>query len=277
VSRLAAIRHRPFDANPERPAFPGLTDLFAERLAAYGVPVDHDGPLIGNRNSYARMSAQLLPELTVGAGPDLVVLAHCLPDCDLSTSVAGYLEQQIGTQPLVFAVTEQGRTTPFAALRVAQDLLRAGGHERIAVLVLDQETLVYADPALDGIDRDTDHAVGLLLTGDAPIRIGPVLQFTGVDVDRVVGALEAELDRLRLPGDTTLIAGAAVPAVRHPYRRRTAAPQRMCTGVWVELAAELSGPAGAGPRTVLATEYEPDLGYLSLAVFEVPPDEGAAR
>lgn len=272
MPRLAAIRHRAFGPNPQRPEFPGLTDLFAERLAAYGVPVEPDLPSAGNRNSYSRLAAALLPEL--GPPPDAVVVAHCLPDCDLSTSIAGYLQQRVGGQPLIFAVTEQGRTTPFVALRMALDLVHSGGYRRVAMLVLDQGTFVYSDPALDGVDRETDHAVGLVLAPDGPVRIGPVRHLTQVAGHHAAAVLDAELDRLPLRGDVTLVAGPDVPPGGRPYRRRSTHPGQLCTGVWSELAAQL---AGAGPHTVLAVEYEPALGYLCLAAIEVPPTEEAPR
>src|SRR3954468_7422024 len=113
VLRLPALRHTTSDTNPDRPGLYGLTHVFSERCATYGIDLPIETPLTGNRNSFSQMSERVLGEL--GAVPDLVVVGHAVSDCDLSVSVNGYLQQRVTPHGLVFAVSGQGRTTGFAA------------------------------------------------------------------------------------------------------------------------------------------------------------------
>jgi hypothetical protein len=242
------------------------------------VHVEHEQQLSGNRNSYSRMSARVLPELTGPEEPDLVVIAHAIPDCDPSRSISGYLEQSLAGQPLIFAVTEQGRTTPFAALRLAQDLAQWGEYRRTAVVALDQGTVVYGDPGLAAMDIGTDHAVGLLFTDDGPIRVSVLRQLTGIAPDQAGAVLARELADLALTGDVTVLCGDPTVDIHSgpDIRQRRATDGQLCTAVWSELAHELAASAPMR-RTVVAVEYEPALGYLCLAAFEVPAIHGVSR
>ncbi|HEY0638762.1 MAG TPA: hypothetical protein VGD67_14025, partial [Pseudonocardiaceae bacterium] len=225
--RLQAVRHAAFGPNPGAPPSPELVVLFGERCAAYQLDLLPPATTPGNRNGLSAMAAALLPELTGGAHPDLVVLAHATPDCDPGTSIAGYLQQRIPGDPLVLALTEQGRTTPFAALRAAA-ALAAEGHERVAVLALDQATVPYPDPVLDRLDRSADHAVGLWFTTDpdddpdgdtggdtAAVPAGPgrawlrsVRELTEVPPERVAVTLAGAFAGV---GPDVVVCGPAVP------------------------------------------------------------------
>jgi len=271
---LSAIRHTTFGVNGAEPDYPGVVALFADRSAPYGVPVDRRQNLPGNRNSYAFMGAPVLRELAGAADPDLVVVAHALPDCGLATSISGYLEQRCTGQPLTFAVTEQGRATPFTAVRLVQQLA-TGGYHRVAVLAMDQGTIAYSDPALAGLDFGTDHVVGLLFTPGGAIKAGLARRLPGVSRERLTSVLAAELAELP-SGPVTLVCGPTVPPPRTPHRLRVAPKDQLCTTVWAELAAEL-GTTTSFARTVLVVEYEPDLGYLCLCTFHVPANYGTRR
>ncbi|TDD94825.1 hypothetical protein [Actinomadura rubrisoli] len=266
--RLAAVRHVRFGANPERPELSVQAEYFAERLTGYGAVTAPARPPRGNRNGYARMGERLLAELP--GAPDLVVLAHALPDCDMSVSAGGYLAQALDGDPTIFAVSEQGRGTPFAALRLVRAHTPAGaedGPRTMAVLVLDQGTLFYDDPALSGLDTATDHAVGLLFTPDGPVRVGPPVQHHAVAPERVAD-LVAEAVRELGPGPVTVTAGACLPRGL-PGTVRRAPADRLCTSVWSDLAEQLAKPCPAD-RTILVAEYEPALGHLSLTACDVP-------
>jgi hypothetical protein len=284
--RLSAIRDAAFGRNPEFPEYAGLAEFFADRVAPYGVRVDVDSPVPGNRNSYSSLSTRLLAQLP--QTPDLVVVAHALPDCGIETSVAGSVQQALTGQPLVFAVTDQGRTTGFAALRAAGAMARGGGR-RVAVLALDQGTLAYPDPALAGLDTAQDHAVGLLFADDGLAELTALRQLTGVDPGEAAQVAATELAKLAgqspardlvfVLGEGLLRAGLG-DGDRAPWedagrpRIREAPSGRLCTGVWSALAAELDTPSGPA-RTVIAAEYEPGLRCLSLLSVDVPSAWGA--
>src|ERR1700733_5078265 len=135
--RLAAIRHASFGRSAAWPTLGQEATFWAERLPGYGMAAVPLADLRGNRNSYADMSRQLLTDLHLaGRAPDdppgLVILAHALPDTNLSDSAGGCLTDWLGGQSLVFAVSDQGRATPFAALRIAQAEAAAGAPETLA-------------------------------------------------------------------------------------------------------------------------------------------------
>ncbi|WP_131741873.1 hypothetical protein [Actinomadura roseirufa] len=264
--RLAAVRHLPFGRNPAWPDLSVQAEYFAERLAGPGAGAGAVvRPVSGNRNGYAWMAERLLAALP--GEPDLVVLAHALPDCDMSVSLGGYLTHAAAGRPMVLAVSEQGRATPFAALRLA------GAHPReeypaVAVLVLDQNTLFYDDPALADLDASEDHAVGLLFTPDGPVGFGPAEQRTGVAPERAAELVADEVRALG-PGTAVLVAGTALAPPASAAHERRAPRGGPCTSVWSEFAARLAEPVPAD-RTILVAEYEPALGYLSLAACDVP-------
>ncbi|HEU5023992.1 MAG TPA: hypothetical protein VFV01_03640 [Spirillospora sp.] len=276
--RLSAIRHVRFAAPPGPPGQPDPADApdlsvqaeyFAERLAGYGTPAVAERLLPGNRTGYARMARRLLDALP--APPGLVLLAHALPDCDMSVSVGGAIAHALAGEPMVFAVSEQGRATPFTALALAE-AHAPDGPPATAVLVLDQGTLFYGDPVLAGLDTATDHAVALLFEDGGPVGFGPAVQHTGVEPERAA-ALVAGAVRELGPGPVTVTAGPALPPLPSLPAQvaavRRAPADRLCTSVWSDLAGQLAEPASAG-RTILLAEYDPDLRYLSLASCDVP-------
>ncbi|GAA2368570.1 hypothetical protein Cme02nite_73160 [Catellatospora methionotrophica] len=280
--RLTAVRHFPFDLDDARPSCHGLAEVFAERLAGDGVPADPAAALVGNRNSFSLMSAHVAAQLC--PDPDVVLVGHAAHDCDLSTSVAGYLQQRLPGDPLVLAVSEQGATTGFAALTMARALHDTGAGRRILVVLADQATFTYDDPRLSGLDRRRDHAVGLLFTDDGGTPVTELRVLAQVDRQSLPSALAAAAKEAVSAPHGVLVAGAGLSpadtaaatggqvAVRH------AAADRLTTAVWSALADELAAPATC-ERTVVAVEYEPDLGYLSTLALTVPPapTSGAVR
>ena len=300
--RLSAIRHVAFGRNPQFPALDGLVDFLTERSAPYRAHVGFEPgtPLPGNHNSYSFLSTRLLAELTPEP-PDLVVIAHALPDCDPAISISGQVQRHLSGEPMIFAVSEQGRTTAFTALRTALALSRTGAYPRIAVLALDQGTIALPpDPALTGLDRTTDHTVGLLLTDEGRDELTALRQLTGVSADSGPGlaaVLAAELVTSAIPAiagrDLVFVLGDGLADdklggalteeldtsadlaehYRYRYRIRQASAGRLCTAVWTELASELNRP-DAPERTVVAAEYDRELGYLSLLRLDVPSSPG---
>ena len=300
--RLSAIRHVAFGRNPQFPDLDGLLGFFTERAAPYHVEVGvaPGAPLPGNHNSYSYLSTRLLAQLT-SEPPDLVVIAHALPDCGQSTSISGHVQRFLTGEPMIFAVSEQGRTTAFTALRTALALSRNGTYRRVAVLALDQGTIAFPpDPALAGLDFATDHTVGLLLTGDGRDELTALRQLTGISADSSSGLtaiLTTELVKSAVPAiaDRELVfvlgdgladdklGGELIEELdrsadlaelyRGRYRIRQAPMGQLCTAVWSELARELNR-SDAAERTVVAAEYDRELGYLSLLRLDVPSSSG---
>lgn len=308
--RLSAIRHVAFGRNPQFPELAGLVGFFTERAAPYQAEfgVEIDTTLPGNHNSYSYLSTRLLAQLT-SEPPDLVVIAHALPDCGQSTSISGHVQRYLSGEPMIFAISEQGRTTAFTALRMALALARTGTYQRIAVLALDQGTIAFPpDPALTGLDFATDHTVGLLLTSDGRDELTALRQLTGISADSSSSG-SADSHSALTAILTTELVKSAVPAIadrelvfvlgdgltdkklggelteeldrsadlaelyRGRYRIRQAPTGQLCTAVWSELARELNR-SDAAERTVVAAEYDRELGYLSLLRLDVPSSSG---
>lgn len=272
--RLSAIRHETFGVSEPYPALAGLAGMYAERFASYRTPIDPDRPPAGNRNNFARMGAEVIARLCGSVNPDAVVLAHTVPDGDPRISVAGYLQQRLGGQPLVLAISDQGRLAPFTALRIAADYVRRGDRDRVAIIAVDQGTLMYDDPAFAELDRAADHAVGLLVTRAGPARVAGPSQLPQTAASQVAGAVAAALDEFQVTGPVSVVAGTALdPRGQLPGRElwiRRAPRGQLCTAVWSVVADELSREPGQA-RVVLAVEYEPALELLCLAAFDTRP------
>lgn len=281
--RLTAIRHQAFGINQLHPELAEAGELFSERCAPYQVTVDPDRPLPGNRNSFSQMSADMIELLRDQGDPGLIVIAHATPDSDPSISIAGYLQHRLGGDPLVFAISDQGRVAPFTALRIAQDWARNGACRATAVIAADQATLAYADPALGHLDTAADHAVGLLLTTDGTVPLLAVRQLPATAPSQVGAVVADAVAEFGSVVPLIVVTGQAVgpgvvPAWTNAQARRVPGDQH-CTALWSVVADELTGVGqhregrpNLRPRgRVLAVDYEPALRLLSLAVFDPPP------
>lgn len=259
---LVAAHHARFGADPANVAKPELLSYWSERILPYGEPVRPDRYLTGNRNSLTDMSMHVVDRYRDGRPFDLVVTAHATPDCDPLISLTGSYARRHDDGALVFAVSDQGRLSPFTALRVAAVHPWRG---RALVIALDQSSLVSTEPRPADLDPVTDHAVGLLLDRRVGMPLELVATLTEVAADDVAAAVRTALDGR---GVDLLIAGPRVPSpAGHPVRR--AASDQLCTAVWTTLAAEIATAARPARRIAIA-DYEPDLGCLGLAVLDVP-------
>jgi hypothetical protein len=153
------------------------------------------------------------------------------------------------------------------------------------MLALDQTTIPYPDPQLDGVDLSTDHAVGLLFTPEGRIQVTAPRLVPGVAPDQLTAAVAAVLAELSLavpPTVRSLVVSDSITANTAAElstlvaggkpdgcRLRRATPGQWCTAVWSELARELATPS-TEDRVVVAIEYDPGLRYLGLAVFDAP-------
>lgn len=260
--RLARVEHRVL--GPGQPQAPTalMRRYLEDMLGCHGLAFQVTRFAEGNGNSFVDLASALLRGMAPLDGEvDLIVIAHAFADCDPSRSAACHVTQDCPGEPLAFAISDQGVVSPFTAVRIAQ----AYGGERALVIILDQSTTPYDEPALEGVRFD--HAVGVLLTCAGPASVRAVRQYLDVARDQVRELLITEL-----PPASTVILGAALdPETDLPqgeWTVRQAPRDQLCTGVWTELAAGL--PDWAGQR-VLAIDYDPALEYLCLLDIEVDP------
>ncbi|MGV9388676.1 hypothetical protein ACWDQL_06005 [Streptomyces olivaceus] len=236
-------------------------------------------------NSFEDMSAGLLAALAEsrepgaaghtgpapGARPvDLLVLAHAAPDAVPTTLAAAAIAERIPGDPMVLGVTEQGRATPFTALRLVSGHWRRYGHRRAVVMVFDQSFTPYGNDVPDTWHVDGDAAVLL------DLEAGPAGAAGSYRIHQVHGlAPGAAPRRLRVmlaaadPGGTgRVLAGSGigadwVPDSRGPVLRAPAG--RPATGA---LGLLPGLPPGDGPGPLLLADYDGELGDLSLCRIE---------
>jgi hypothetical protein len=260
---------RPYD----RAVPPGL---FGERLS----------PALGH--SYGEMGQALLGALVPADEPvDLLVLAFSVHDLWPSRATAAYLSHVCPGTPMSFAVCDQGSAAAFTGLRIAREYAASAGCRRTLLIVVEQAALPYGCAATL---PSRHRGVAMLYDASAAAsgRVVDVRQHAGLAADGVAELAIAELAglsaghravRLVLShalGDALGHAlGHALAAVGsgHPARRVLVTPPgQPSTGVWWELAGELDGANGAdGPDAadlLVAADYDPGLGYLSLAAIE---------
>jgi hypothetical protein len=249
------------------PGAPVLADesldrFFGDLVAAHGHGYGWT-TLVGARaRSFTSMAVEMLAALTPPGGPiDQIVLAHATPDIDCWASTGAFLAERIPSRPVVVGVSDQGRSAPFTALRLAGEHRRtAPASGRTLLLVLDQSTVPWAIGRPELVPA-YDEAVALVLR-PAPAGCGILLsQRTDVSPDEVPGQVGEYLRKVaeRLGAAPTLIAG---PGLSLP-EAVSASADLVCTAVWAT-AAELADRPGA---TVLV-EYDPDLRYLCLATVD---------
>jgi 4-hydroxymandelate oxidase len=216
---------------------------------------------------YEEMAEELIAALVPLERPvDLVVLAFAVPDVRAGRTTASYRGRACPGDPLAFAVCDQGPSAAFTGLRLIRELSRTGGCRRSLLLILEQPCLPYQLSAPIVLPAQAT-GVGLLCDTSGPARLVADRQHTAVPPEGLDALLAVELaDLCAGPAPVTLVlgdglAGYPVPSV---HRVRTAPAGQPSTGVWWALADELD-TAG---RVVLV-EYDPALGYLCLAAFEV--------
>ncbi|MER5551551.1 hypothetical protein ABT001_07705 [Streptomyces sp. NPDC002793] len=203
---------------------------------------------------------------------DLLVLAHTAPDFTPTTLAAAALAERLPGEPTVLGVTEQGRSTPFTALRLVTSHWRRHGHRRAMVMVFDQSFTPYANEVPDVWRVDGDGAVLLVLEAGPDDSSGSyrVRQEHGVSPQRAAGRLRALLTEADPEGRARVLAGSGIapgwiPAGRGPVRR---GPEgRPSTGV---LGLLPGLPRDDDARALLLVEYDSELGDLSLCRIEGP-------
>ncbi|MFB6437023.1 hypothetical protein ACFCVY_09590 [Streptomyces sp. NPDC056411] len=279
--RLAGAAHRAFDGREPAPADPFLVRIYADMAEMYGTTFDQPRLERANRNTFSDMAEGLLDALPALEDPlDLVVMASAEPDFDPRTSAVAYVTERVPGEPLGFALSDQGETAPYTALRLAGQYAAVGQADRVLVTVMDQTTSP-ADPRPPRQGTDArDGAAALLLSADGPGAPTEVRQYPGLTLDEAHRRLHEVLD----DGVSTLLVGAGLDPERStpPAGARTEvvrpSPEFPCSGVWALLAERLPDFTRDG-GTVVVADFVPDgpdgtgRGGLSLCVF----DFGAAR
>lgn len=251
---LARVVHRRFDGGDRRIDDEFSLRHFADLTRGYGVAYREDVLRSGPGTTFTAMAQELHRAVEPGA-VDLALVAHSTPDLDCRLSAATFLSEALPEGPLVFAMSDSGSCTPFAALRLAGDFARRHAYRRVLVLVLDQATLPY------DVDQDLagDAGVALLLdtgSGD-PLTIG---HEAGVREADLPSALDAGLGSLIGPDElVTVIAGAGVDPslIRHSGPVLAAGQGYPCTSGWALLAAH-------GEGRVVLVEYDRSTGDFGL-------------
>ncbi|WUH92907.1 hypothetical protein OG900_24210 [Streptomyces sp. NBC_00433] len=247
-----------------------LTDL----LRPYGIALDA-GASAGAGQAYGEMAEALIERaVPPGESVDLLVLAYSVPDIAPGRATTTRLSHVCPGNPMAFAVTDQGAAAPFTALRLIRAY--AGRLRRALLLVVEQPSLPYA-PGVPVALPATSSGVAILLGPPTPgtptTPLGPVT--TGrASAAEAGAALSALVNGADAPADpaapATVVLGSALaaqaPLLPAAHRVLTATAGRPTTGVWWELAAELSTPSGE-PAPLLLADHDPLSGTLSVAAL----------
>lgn len=275
---------------------PMLRVYLADMVRPYGVALREDLLEAGSGQSYGEMAGTLLSrEMPAGEPVDLLVLAFAVGDVVPGRATAAHLSSRCPGRPAAFAVCDQGVAAPFTALRLIREYARTPGCRRALLIVTEQATLHYEQPAPAAVPAQ-NAAVALLCSDSGPGRLATVRLHAGSRAGSGTGSgagngagnggdgagtaelLSAELGELAGGRDDVTVilgagaaelagSGAAGPAGAEVIAAPSGQP---CTGAWWELAGRLPGRGEAGRRVLLA-DYEPSLGYLCLAAIDVEP------
>jgi hypothetical protein len=245
--------------------YPGAhQEYFTDLLASYGMS-PRPGAFDAGRTSYQEMVAAMMPELVpLAAGFDLAVLAHASPDAEPGWPMC-YLADAVPAAGLAFAISDQGATAPFTALRLVLDSAWANQARLALVLIMGNAAVLHDGPVPESARVTRDRAVALVLREGADLVLESVRQLTCVPAQSVRARLD---DALReVGGPLTAIFGQGlaghVDGQVFAERVRWAAPGQPGTGIWSLLAQ----PQPDAPGCVVLGDYDAELQYLSLSVF----------
>jgi 4-hydroxymandelate oxidase len=276
---VRAVR-RTFTGPAEFLADPGNRARVGEYLAdaarpyAIEVPAAFFGeppsPALGQ--SYGEMAEALIgPAVSADEPVDLLVLAFSVHDLRPGRQTAAYLSHLTPGAPMAFAICDQGSAAAFTGLRVAREYASSAGIRRALLIVVEQAALPYDCP----VALPSQHRGVAMLYGDGAeptARVAGMRQHPGVLPGSVAGLAAADLAGLAAGHrEVGLVLGDALaavwtaPAAGHV---RVMPPGQPSTAVWWGLIEELTGDAGH-PDLLVAGDYDPGLGYLSLTAFEM--------
>ncbi|MDX5458273.1 2-hydroxy-acid oxidase [Micromonospora tulbaghiae] len=261
-----------------------------------------DAPPGALGQSYGEMAAELIPAVVPPDEPvDLLVLAFAVHDMLPGRATAAYLSHVCPGTPMSFALCDQGSAAAFTGLRIAREY----GCRRALLVTVEQAVLpydaavpvparhravamLYGALAGDGAHGDAtgntarpgdngatggDGGAGgpdrIELGGGA--RVTALRQHADVGTGDVTALAAAEVRELTSGRtDVAVVLGADLAAAwpgPGGGAVTTGPPRQPSTGVWWALLDRLAGDA-ARPRPVVAADYEPGLGYLSVVALE---------
>lgn len=283
-------------------------EYVADLTRPYGLRVPDglfDAPPGALGQSYGEMAAELIPAVVPPDEPvDVLVLAFAVHDVLPGRATAAYLSHVCPGTPMSFALCDQGSAAAFTGLRIAREY----GCRRALLVTVEQAVLPYdagvpvparhravamlwGALADDGAHRGDGHATGGTARhggdgatgGDGgaggPERIGlgggarvtALRQHADVRADDVAALAAGEVRELTAGRtDVAVVLGADLAAAWPGHRGDTVTtgPARQpSTGLWWALLDRLAGDA-TRPRPVVAADYEPGLGYLSVVALE---------
>ncbi|WP_019435802.1 hypothetical protein [Streptomyces sp. AA0539] len=253
-------------ADGEYPVLGG-DETLSDLLAPYGGSLVQKPDDQSLRLPYPSMATRLLAEAVAdGARVDHVLLAYAIPSLAPSDHIGAALTAAGPEEPLVFAVSDQGTTAPYTALRLASEYqLRHRG--QTLVIALDQAALPWPTP---GTQPRRSAAYALLLDSTAGQGGVTLYQRTKVAEAEVADRLAEYLDHVhsRHPEPLAVTLSAHVPAdgsyAADAFERGD--PGLLCTSSWAALhEAMTSGARG----TAVVVDYEPRSDQLSAAAFEM--------
>lgn len=239
-------------------------EYFTDLLASYGMS-PRPGAFDAGRTSYQEMVAALAPELVpLATGFDLAILAHASPDAEPGWPMC-YLADAVPAAGLAFAVSDQGATAPFTALRLVLDSAWANQARLALVLIMENAAVLHDGPVREPARIARDQAVALVLREGADLVLESVRQFTRVPAQSVRARLDDALREVGGPLTAILGQGLAghVDGQVLAERVRWAAPGQPGTGIWSLLAQSQRG----APGCVVLGDYDAGLQYLNLTVF----------
>lgn len=261
---------------PSTPYLPGdaREEFYQELGAPYGVDFDRARFAAGGRRTSVELAYGALDALgppAAGEAPELAVIAYAAPDFEHTELVASCVRRRLPGGPLAFALSDQGRLTPFSALRVAVEYARRCGWSRLLLLVVDQGTQPFPPPAGQSpAELRGDAAVALLLHwegGDRPLG-GQAQGRPGPDL----------FDQW--PAEAALVAGAGLADLTEPVPPTgllaEGAAGRPATGSWTALldatartgaGTHVATDAGASGRPVVVADYDRERDALAYCTF----------
>ncbi|MEY9849370.1 hypothetical protein [Streptacidiphilus sp. MAP5-3] len=265
----AAVRSPKGRAPGDLPAT--VLDYFRDLLAPFDRKPDEEALGRGAQVHHRDLADLLAADDGVSRSrPELLIVAHALPDVAPFTAVAPYLTDRLGGRATNFAIGQQGLAAPFTALRIASAYQRAGRAAEVVLAVLEQTTLPTAFPLVPQTPL-IDSAAALVL-GSAPSPVGPrFVRATSAATAAEVLAVDALGQDVEADG-TLLVLG---PWVTGAVPRRTEVhrvePGSYCTSLWLTLADHWQEWQQAYRRIVLC-DTDPRSGRSHAALFA--DDEG---
>ncbi len=211
---------------------------------------------------YGSMFTALLDRACLDGPVDLTVAAFAVPDFALADIPGIGAAALTGGQTAMFGISDYGRLTTFAALRLGALFARRQGIDRFAVLAADQASLPYAAPTdpLSRADADlaalimltrTDHGTGLRVA-HRPILAGG----TDFAADEVFYGLVGDRP---LPLSVVVGAGCESWVPPAPVALVRSAAGQPAAGLWETVATSRSDAVG---RTIVI-DADPSLGEVA--------------